>query len=214
MNVRLDQLPSAESVPVKPIADAIASYLEAKAASNEAHQDLTTLEQTRAMAEETDRQRYADALDARKKPPAARPATEEHDQRIAKAKFHLEGVNALLERRGLALQSVCEEQSDALLEAALEAHDEASAGYSNAIEALAQAHAELQQRLQLLHFARTGQWRGGFASQVPLRHEAVAFDELTAALATLAAKPSEEGAQALVEFSRGGVVPPAFVSGA
>ena len=203
-------LPPSEAIPVPEIREAIENYARAKTARSKASQEATVLVQTRARAVEADNELYADAIAAGKKDPGT-PATDDHDKAIKEAERKAAALERLVQRAYHDLVVAMDENSDALAEAAQKRLAETASKLLERVESLGAAVSDRQSALALASFTKTGRWKAGHGSSVPIRRDRVGVKDVLSAIARLAEQPQDRtededemgpgGQPMLVEFA-------------
>jgi hypothetical protein len=192
LNRERPSLPSSDQIEEPHVPAAVEAWTKARESSRLASQDAVALEQTRESAVEQDREKYADALERGKGDPGT-PATDAHDAKISDAQRRAEASKVVEDRARLAMFEAVEEFGDDWAMLAEQRLLAVRAEWVQAVDVLAEKHADVAQALSVSLFTRTGRPLTG-ASSVPLRRSnepRAGVPDLLAALRTLGESPAQ-----------------------
>ena len=182
--------------------EAIESYQAAKAQQNEAYQALVQLEQEAPNAEQGDIGARVEAMEAGTPLPTGTPHQDAQRAKIEDARLTFEAAKQHTDRKLFAVTSPARSTRTSCARRPRPRSRRPAPPSTRAVAQAGEAVTRLQNALAFASFTEGGGYRGGFATQVPLRNDGFAVDEVLSGLGSLTRKPEprEDGTSVLVEF--------------
>jgi len=186
------KLPPADLVPVEAIREAIAAFEASVTTYREADAAVVKLDRERAKAEQADREAYAAALRKGRKDPG-QANVEAFEEQLSAATRHRDARRLIAEQDLAALQAALDEHEDELTSAVDAARRRALDAWTERLDALADAKADLLGAMSLARFVASGKYQAPTPAagvvRVGERHDTTSVDSLLDTLRSFGAPP-------------------------